>query len=630
LTPKKTVVKNANMGAKRDKTPKKAESVGSDGEEAAPVTPPRQKPTEAPVVKSSAPEPVETMIKTRAELHMYDMQSGAFVLQDNDVIAEVTDVGNWNYWMQISSSEREWLGIPIEPELTPVFNFEFLSCIFNHFHEDGNCYSWLLRFKDQNVLEAFQNGLMTAMWEKLNQMKYAKLKQSDQDYLVQQMNDLEMTDAPEEEEEEIEERRIESETESESEDDEPAPSKPSRYEDDDESEQSDEEDDKDVNSQLAVGYKNDRSFVVRGSKIGVFRHTPNDKLEFSTNISQVKTPGGKLFSPKKVMLHNQDSSMIIQDEANPHKLFRMDLEHGKIVDEWNVHDDIAVKSFAPATKFAQMDPEQTFLGLSKNALFRVDPRVSGNKLVDSSLQQYAATSRQDFTAAATTSGGNIAVANSKGEIKLFDRLGIRAKTSLPALGDPIINIDTTADGRWLLATTATYLLLIDTMQKDGKNEGVTGFLKSFAADKKPAPRRLALKPEHVAQFAHETGPGSRISFTPAKFNTSLDGTETTIVTATGPFVITWNMKKVIKGQRDQYSIKRYEEKVMADEFRFGSDRNVIVALPNEVNMVKRTGLKRPTRESIMLTPQRRESGRVTRRGASAYKLGRDDIVNSPY
>ena len=32
------------------------------------------------------------------------------------------------------------------------------------------------------------------------------------------------------------------------------------------------------NSALAVGYKSDRSFVVRGDKIGVFKHTQNDGL----------------------------------------------------------------------------------------------------------------------------------------------------------------------------------------------------------------------------------------------------------------------------------------------------------------------------------------------------------------
>ena len=100
-----------------------------------------------------------------------------------------------------------------------------------------------------------------------------------------------------------------------------------------------------------------------------------------------------------------------------------------------------------------MTGEQTFLGLSGNALYRIDPRLSGNKLVDDQLKQYA--TKNDFSAAATTEKGYIAVASNKGDIRLFDRLGINAKTLIPALGDPIIGMDVSADGRWVLATTRT-------------------------------------------------------------------------------------------------------------------------------------------------------------------------------
>lgn len=268
-------------------------------------------------------------------------------------------------------------------------------------------------------------------------------------------------------------------------------------------------------------------------------------------------------------------------------------------------------------KFAQMTGEQTFLGLSHNALYRVDPRLSGNKLVDSELKQYA--SKNDFSAAATTEKGYIAVASNKGDIRMFDRLGINAKTHIPALGDPIIGMDVSADGRWVLATTRTYLLLIDALQKEGKNEGKLGFEKSFAKDSKPQPRRLALSPSHVAQFQHETK--APISFTAAHFNTGLDSSETSIITSTGPFIVTWNMKKVLAGRKDPYSIKRYAEEVKADNFKFGSDKNLIVALPNEVNMVAKQALRKPTRESIA-TP--------ARSGARRSYLTRSDIVNSPY
>ena len=285
-------------------------------------------------------------------------------------------------------------------------------------------------------------------------------------------------------------------------------------------------------------------------------------------------------------------------------------------------------------KFSQMTGEQTFLGLSRNALYRIDPRLPDTKLVDSSLKQYV--SKNDFSAAATTEKGYIAVASNKGDIRMFDRLGINAKTHIPALGEPILGLDVSADGRWVLATCRTYLLLIDALQKDGKNAGKLGFERSFGKDSKPQPRRLGLQPAHVAQFQHETR--APLSFTPARFNTgaAVDDKETSIVTATGPFIITWNMKKVLAGRKDPYTIKRYAEEVMADDFKFGSDKNVIVALPNEVNMVAKQSFKKPTRESIASPVKgmagvgagRRSSAR--RSGVGKLGLGRDDIVNSPY
>lgn len=280
-----------------------------------------------------------------------------------------------------------------------------------------------------------------------------------------------------------------------------------------------------------------------------------------------------------------------------------------------------------------MTGEQTFLGLSHNALYRIDPRLSGNKLVNSDLKQY--TSKNAFSVAATTEKGYIAVASDKGDIRMFDRLGVRAKTQIPALGEPIIGLDVSADGQWVLATCRTYLLLIDALQKEGKNEGKLGFERSFAKDSKPQPRRLGLQPSHVAQFQYETK--AALSFTPARFNTGLDNKETSIITATGPFIVTWNMKKVLAGRKDPYTIKRYEEEVKADDFKYGSDKNVIVALPNEVNMVPKMSFKKPTRESIA-SPAARVSGvgggRASVGGGGSSRasgrLNREDIVNSPY
>ena len=69
-----------------------------------------------------------------------------------------------------------------------------------------------------------------------------------------------------------------------------------------------------------------------------------------------------------------------------------------------------------------------------NGLFRIDPRVQGNKLVESQFKQYA--TKNDFSAATTTESGRVAVASNKGDIRLFDAIGKNAKVSL-ASGLPL-------------------------------------------------------------------------------------------------------------------------------------------------------------------------------------------------
>ena len=104
-----------------------------------------------------------------------------------------------------------------------------------------------------------------------------------------------------------------------------------------------------------------------------------------------------------MMLHQQDATLVLMNEQNPNSLYQMDIETGKVVEEWKVSDHIEVNSMAPDSKFAQMTPGQTLVGTSHNALFRIDPRVSGNKLVDSEYKQYA--TKAAFSSVATTDKG---------------------------------------------------------------------------------------------------------------------------------------------------------------------------------------------------------------------------------
>lgn len=233
-------------------------------------------------------------------------------------------------WLSINGSERHWLSQRVDADMNMNFALDNLSAVWNYFTESRDCYSWLLRFYKREDYEAFQLGFSRCMWETLHEESWGKIKSDEQKYMLQAYEeDVEMTNAEDLDKLEAEEREAELSRRADrqvkpgddDEDDEDASRVEGVLEGVPEEDEDDENDDevekqlgdapegmpsdgaRDLNSQLAVGYKNDRSFVVRGNRIGVFRHTDDDKLEFSTTINKVSTPKGKVFNPSKVSEH---------------------------------------------------------------------------------------------------------------------------------------------------------------------------------------------------------------------------------------------------------------------------------------------------------------------------------------
>ncbi|KAG6890559.1 hypothetical protein C0992_000567 [Termitomyces sp. T32_za158] len=584
----------------RRKAPSKTHAVRSPSTSvvASPLAsePPAENDTPPSPAKHTLDTSTELLISCEAELYSWDTNTERFNNQ-GIVVANIMRPKNtlFQYWLTAENDAGLLLAHQITQDMNQRFSHRMLSLTWNHQADDGSQSSWLFRFSEE-YLAAFLQKFTECLWETLHQSSWAKLKADEQNYAVSANDDVEMRDVENDDDDE-EEVLSELDPDEEPSDDE---------EDYDEDEGTTMIPGSDRNSQLTVGYKGDRSYVVRGNNIGVFNHSVDNGVKYYGSITKLSTPKGKGFKPKHVMLHDQDTKMVLMNPSEPHSLFSMDIERGKIVEEWKVHDDVMVDHIAPDNKFAQTTREQTLVGVSHNSLFRIDPRVSGNKMVENEYKQYV--SKNKFSGVTTTANGRLAVASEKGDIRLFDSIGKNAKTALPPLGDPIIGIDVTADGRYIVATTKTYLLLIDTLIGEGRYQGSLGFDRSFPATAKPIPRRLQLRNEHVAYM------GS-ISFTPAKFNQGPGKEENAIVTSSGQFVIAWDFKKVKKGYLDQYEIKKYEDHVVQDSFKFGDDKEIIVALDNNVLAINKKNLKKPNRHS--LAPQ----------GSFG---SRSNIVNAPY
>lgn len=262
---------------------------------------------------------------------------------------------------------------------------------------------------------------------------------------------------------------------------------------------------------LALGAL-DNSFLVNDSGVQVvknFSHGIHGKGVY-VKFDEKDKRGSS--TPKKALLMRGETNMMLMSpfkEGTPRStgLHQLDIETGKIVTEWKFEKDgtdITMKDITNDTKGSQLDPsESTFLGLDDNRLCQWDMRDKKGivqTLANTSspvlhwTQGHQFSRGTNFQCFATTGDGSIVVGSLDGKIRLYSKTSMRqAKTAFPGLGSPITHVDVTYDGKWILGTTDTYLILICSLftDKDGKTK--TGFTGRMG-NKIPAPRFLKLTP----------------------------------------------------------------------------------------------------------------------------------------
>jgi len=334
------------------------------------------------------------------------------------------------------------------------------------------------------------------------------------------------------------------------------------------------------NSLLSVGRSQDRTYVVRGSNVGVF--SPQKRgLKYESTFN-VESPNKKIpFSPSKSMLHKADEKLLLLHPEETKKIYCMDLERGKVVEEWDT-DGFKLNAILPESKDSQTQGSDCFVGVNNNGFFIVDPR-SNKKVVRT--HQYNNSATTHFKCGATTGEGDLVVGTGLGEIRLFSHdtmakggeaigVGPRAKTKLVGYGDPIVAVDSTRDGKFVLATCESYLILCPVADEAGSH---TGFKKSV----KRSPILLRLTPEDVVTV------GGKVNFTAAKFN--VVGEETLIVTSTANWVIIWNFEDLVHNDGNgpvniKYTKRWYPDNVVADDFTRNSEGEIVLTMPDDVRV----------------------------------------------
>ncbi|KAL4649651.1 hypothetical protein ACB092_01G029600 [Castanea dentata] len=320
---------------------------------------------------------------------------------------------------------------------------------------------------------------------------------------------------------------------------------------------------------LALGAL-DNSFLVGESGIQVvknFAHGIQGK-GVCVNFDYKKGGSGLVHStPKKALLMRAETNMLLMspmmDSGKPHTtgLHQLDIETGKVVTEWRFGKDgtdITMRDIANDSKGAQLDPTgSTFLGLDDNRLCRWDMRdrkgivqdiANASTPVLNWTQGHQFSRGTNFQCFASTGDGSIVVGSLDGKIRLYSSSSMRqAKTAFPGLGSPITHVDVTYDGKWILGTTDTYLILICTLFTDKDGRAKTGFAGRMG-NRISAPRLLKLNPldSHLA--------GVNNKFRNAQFSwvTENGKQERHLVATVGKFSVIWNFQQVKNGSHECY------------------------------------------------------------------------------
>ena len=302
----------------------------------------------------------------------------------------------------------------------------------------------------------------------------------------------------------------------------------------------------------------------------MYKTDEDDVLTHLANLPAVTQYEDKNIDITNAHMFYSDTNMILLDKKNPNTAFRYDLGKGKIVEEWSAEGMKKIEALTHEKKFDQMTDNLLLHGVNSNSLFTMDARINKkNKVV--ATKSYKTNPKMHCIK--TTNFGGIATGSLNGEIRLYSQIGKNAKTLLPCFGDAIRDIDVTADGKYLLATCDRYLILIPTACKGEQN----GFTVQMGKDK-PNPKTLKIKPIDVNKYNL-----GKYTFTAAKFNVSKNDGETNIITSLGDYVIVWNFTKIKKGILDDYKIKKVNQMVLENQFKFNKNQ-FLVTMENKLRI----------------------------------------------
>ena len=317
---------------------------------------------------------------------------------------------------------------------------------------------------------------------------------------------------------------------------------------------------------------NDRTFCVNNNnEIVVYKsNTHDDVLEKLSSLPVIQEYKGKNVVLNKGLLYKSEQNMLLLDENNPYVLYQYDLPKGKIVNEWKT-DKTSISDICPLKRNGQTTDEKVIYGVNPKSVFTLDERVNNkNNIADIKTYQ----TKTHANKIISTGEGQFVTGGEKGDLRFYDRIGIKAKNLISLYGDPIRHIEISSDDQYLLLTCDKYLLLINVTDKNGEE---SAFKHTIKLDDRRGPVTLRLNTKDIAKYDLQDK-----AFTPARFDLNESGVNN-IITSMGEYIIIWNYNDIRKGKMN-YKIKKADDLVIDNYFKVGKGNKIIIGMPTKVRM----------------------------------------------
>ncbi|KAI8636774.1 VID27 cytoplasmic protein-domain-containing protein [Parasitella parasitica] len=508
----------------------------------------------------------EYVSSLQAELHEYIPRNDSFVIKADVCTVDLARLqNNFTFALIISSNQKTPpLSQIVDHQMNPNFNKAAKSFTWNYL-ENGKIYSLMLKVSTEEFYDDFSASFAQCLFESSTRIPFRKSRRSDQNYVIAAFGStaLDHFDPLEyswDEEYSDTEDTVES------------------YEslDGDPEEVNFYEISMPKNPILLSACKSSRLIVIEGSNIATYRQIQR-QIQFSGAFYGIKTLKNQDLIVSHAILYQNEQYLLLLDSQNPHninKIHKFDFSQGKVVEEWQIEDEDPLLFIAPSFKSASQTEEQTICGMTSSAVFRIDPRQPGkNKIVVSEYKKHI--TKTYFAVATSTESGYLAVAGKRGDIRLFSALNTVAKTTFPPIGEPILSLDTTNSGRYIIATCTNFLILVD--------------VEGQYMDEKTTPIILRLKSEHVMLMKR-----------PAKFSKAYFDLESHIIVSTGQCLVMWNLGDVLHGRIDTYKLKKLDDTSLASCHI--KSNNIVVAFGKGITQIPLSKFKTPCFESLVMKP----------------------------